>query len=127
MPLQESALRHMVKPGSKLNASSSAKGNYGRFRRGSSSSGSEKVAVDDRQGRGGEANPGEHWFTMETSSVEQQALFHLEKEMEATLMFEHGGSRRASQLWVTRILLKRLFRERICLSRAMKSYAKFQR
>ena len=47
--------------------------------------------------------------------------------MEATLMFEHGGSRRANQLWVTKILLGRLFRERLSLDRAVKSYAKFQR
>lgn len=46
--------------------------------------------------------------------------------METTLLFEHGGSYRASQLWVTRILVVRLFRERLSLSRAVKSYTKFQ-
>lgn len=99
----------MAELGSKLSASSSAEGNCGRFRRGGSSGGPEKVTMDDRQGRGGEVNPGEHWFTMETPLVKCRALFCLEKEMEATLMFEHGGSHRASQLWVTRILLGRLF------------------
>ena len=42
-------------------------------------------------------------------------------------MFKHRGSRRASQLWVTRILLGRLFRERLTLNRAVKSFTKFQR
>lgn len=47
--------------------------------------------------------------------------------MEATMMFEHRGSRRASQLWVTRILFGRLFQERLSLGRAVKSFTKFQR
>ena len=47
--------------------------------------------------------------------------------METTLLFEHGGSCRASPLWVTRILLGRLFRERLSLGRVVKSFAKFQR
>lgn len=42
-------------------------------------------------------------------------------------MFEHSGSQRASQLWVTRIFLGRLFRERLTLGREVKSFAKFQR
>lgn len=80
------------------------------------------------QGGGGdEVNPGERWLDLETSSVERRALFRLEREMDATLMFEHGGGLRASQLWVTRILLGRLFRERLTLGRAIKSFMKFQR
>ena len=53
-------------------------------------------------------------------------MFCLEKEMEATLMFEHGGIQTASQLWETRILLGRLFQERLSFNRAVKSFAKFQ-
>lgn len=83
------------------------------------------MATDDRQGGGGEVNPGERWFNLETYPAERRALFHLEKEMEATLMFEHGGSQRAIQLWVTKILLKRLFRERLSLGRVVKSFEKF--
>ena len=63
---------------------------------------------------------------METSLAERRALFRLEKELEATLLFEHGGDCRASPLWVTRILLGRLFRECLSLGRAIKSFAKFQ-
>ena len=47
--------------------------------------------------------------------------------MDATLLFEHGGNRQASQLWVTRILLGRLFREILSLGRAVKLFVKFQR
>ena len=58
--------------------------------------------------------------------MEQRALSRLEKELEATLLFEHGGEHRASPHWVTRILLSRLFWERLSLGRAVKSHAKFQ-
>ena len=46
--------------------------------------------------------------------------------MDATLTFEHGEGLRIIQLWVTRILLWRLFRERLTLGQAIKSFAKFQ-
>ena len=69
---------------------------------------------------------GEHWFIMENSPVERRALSTLEKELEATLLFEHGGEYRANPHWVTRILLGKLFRERLSLGRAVKSFAKFQ-
>ena len=42
------------------------------------------------------------------------------------MLFEHGGSYRARPLWVTRILLGRLFRESLSLGKAVKSFAKFQ-
>lgn len=71
--------------------------------------------------------PGERWFTMENSPAERRALSRLEKELEATLLFEHGGEHRANPHWVTRILLGRLFRERLSLGRVVKSHAKFQR
>ena len=59
--------------------------------------------------------------------AERRALFRLEKELEATLLFEHGGEYRANPHWVTRILLGRLFHERLSLGRAIKSFSKFQR
>ena len=71
-------------------------------------------------------SPSERWFTMENSPAERRALSRLEKELEATLLFEHGGEYRASPHWVTRILLGRLFQERLSLGREVKSYAKFQ-
>jgi hypothetical protein len=75
---------------------------------------------------GGKFNLGEHWFNLETSPVKRRVLFQLEREMDATLTFEHGGGLRASQLWVTRILLGGLFRKRLTLGQAVKSFTKFQ-
>ena len=75
---------------------------------------------------GDEVNPGERWFNLETSPAEWHALFHLEWEMDATLMFEHRGNQRASQLWVTKIILGRLFRESLIFHWVVKSFAKFQ-
>lgn len=50
--------------------------------------------------------------------------------MDATLHFEHGngleGGLNASQLWVTHILMGRLFRERQELGWKVKLYAQFQ-
>ena len=74
-----------------------------------------------------EVSPGERWFNQETSTAEQRALFQLEKELEPTFRFEHGGRKQASPLWVTRILLGQLFRERLALGQAVKAFAKFQR
>ena len=70
VPLQESALRHMAERGSKFSVSSSVKGISGRLRRGNNLGGLEKAMADDRQGGGGEVNPRECWFTMETSPME---------------------------------------------------------
>lgn len=73
-----------------------------------------------------EVIPRERWFNQETSTVEQRDSFRLEKELEATLGFEHGRRQQASPLWVTRIMLGRLFKERLDLGRAIKAFAKFQ-
>jgi hypothetical protein len=73
---------------------------------------------------------GEQWFKRENSQEERRSLFRLEWELHAMLWFEHGdgsgGGPKASQLWVTRILLGRLFRERQALGRTVKMYARFQ-
>lgn len=127
LPPQWSVRGRMADHTSTLSDGATAAQNGGRLRRGSNSSGLDKDVEETCQGVGGEVNLGERWFNLETSSSERRALFRLEREMEATLMFEHGESRRASQLWVTRILLGWLFRERLSLGRAVKSYAKFQR
>ena len=86
----------------------------------------KKVETEGSHGGGWEMSLGECWFTMETSSAERQPLLWLEKELEATLLFEHEGSCRSSPVWVTQILLGRLFPERLSLGRAVKSFAKFQ-
>lgn len=86
----------------------------------------EKEEADISHGGGWEMSPGECWFTMENSLAERRALFRIKKELEATLLFEHGGEYRAIPHWVTHILLGRLFRERLSLSRTVKSLAKFQ-
>lgn len=120
------ALRPMAVMGPKAYARSSVEGNNRRFRRHPSMGNSKKVEAEGNHGGGREMSLGERRFTMETSLVERLALFRLEKELEATLLFEHGGDYRANPLWVTQILLGRLFHERLSLGRAIKSFAKFQ-
>ena len=38
-----------------------------------------------------EVSPGECWFNQETMPAELRAMFQLEREMDATLKFEHGS------------------------------------
>ena len=94
---------------------STERGNCSRCRSGHGPGGTGKEAEEVYPISSGEVNLGECWFNMETMSAERHALFRLEREMDATLMFEHGGGKKASQLWVTRILLDKLFRERMAL------------
>lgn len=79
---------------------------------------------------GDEDNVGQQWFNRENSQAERQSLFRLERELDVTLRFEHGdgsgGGMKVSQLWVTRILLGRLFKERLVLRWVVKIYARFQ-
>ena len=51
----------------------------------------------------------------------------MEDNLNSALLFEHGGSQRASQLWITRILLGRLSQERKALGKAVEVFAKLQR
>ena len=44
----------------------------------------------------GEVNPRECWFNMETMPVERHALFRLEREMDATLMFQQDRGHKVS-------------------------------
>ena len=69
-------------------------------------------------------DPMENWFRMENSSGESQSLMRLEGELNATLLFEHGGLEQASTLWVARIFLGQLFCERLALGRTVKAFAK---
>ena len=116
----------MAAMGSRVCVSSSADRNSGQVRWHPSLGNLEKTKADNSQGGGREMSPSERWFTMENSPVERRALSRLEKELEATLLFEHGGEYRSNPHWVTRILLSRLFREHLSLSRAVKTFAKFQ-
>ena len=59
--------------------------------------------------------------------MEIRTLACLEDDLDSTLLFEHGGDSRASQLWNTRILLGRLSRERKALGKAVEVFAKLQR
>lgn len=97
-----------------------------KCRSGHGPGGTRKDAEEVNSYAPNEINPGEHWFNQETSPAERRAMFWLERELEATLKFEHGGGQQASPLWVTRILLGWLFRERLALGHAVKVYAKFQ-
>ena len=90
---------------------------------GRSFGGSGKDAEETSSPGGDRDNLGEQWFNMENSQAECRSLFHLERELDVTLQFEHGngsgGGLRASQLWVMHILLGRLFKECLILGRAM--------
>ena len=74
---------------------------------------------------------GEAWFKNENSTAERKSLMRLERELEAALSFEHGdredGGPRVHPIWITCILLGRLFQERQALGKAVKLYACFQR
>ena len=72
-------------------------------------------------------DPGENWFRLENYSEETRVLMRLEGELNATLMFEHGGREPASMLWVAHILLGRLFCERTALGRIVKDFTKHYR
>lgn len=72
-------------------------------------------------------DPGEIWFRQENSAKETRALMRLEREFNATLLFEHGGRQPTSSLWISRILLDRLFRERLALGWTVKAFAKHYR
>lgn len=74
---------------------------------------------------------GENWFKSENSLSERRTMMRLERELEAALWFEHEdddyGGLRSNPIWITRILLGRLFRERQVLGKAVKLFARFQR
>lgn len=106
---------------------STKRGNYSRCRSGRGLGGTRKEAEEVHLIGSGEVNSGERWFNMETTPAERCAMFDLEREMDATLIFEHGGGQKASQLWVTRILLGTLFREQLVLGHVVKTFVKFQR
>lgn len=84
----------------------------------------EAEAKDNGQG---DEDPGERWFRHENPKAEICTLFHLEEDLNSTLLFEHGGAQRASELWLTRILLGRLSREQTTLGKAVEVFAKLQR
>ena len=87
------------------------------------SSGKE-VAENQAMGSGDE-NPGERWYNLDNSSTERRSLFHLERELNASLRLEQGGGQSASLLWLMRILLGHLFKEWLVLGRAIKMFSKF--
>ena len=76
-------------------------------------------------GSGGE-DVGERWFSLENLPAEIRSLTRLEREIKSSVRFEHGGGQSANLLWVVRILLGRLFRERLALGRAVEVFGKYQ-
>jgi hypothetical protein len=70
---------------------------------------------------------GERWFGMENTSAEAHSLMRLEGELNSSLLFEHGGSQRASPLWVVCILLEHLFREWLDLGWVVELFMKHHR
>ena len=72
-------------------------------------------------------DPSENWLRMENLVEETRALMRLEGELNATLLFEHGVYQPTSMLWVSRILLGWLFRERLALGQTVKVFSKHYR
>lgn len=75
----------------------------------------------------GDENWGERWYNTENSVAERRFLSRLEWDLDAAFWFEQGGEHGTSPMWLTRILLGRLLRESLVLSRAIKMFTKFQR
>lgn len=100
--------------------------NYSRLGggRGVDGSGADEDAMQ-HHGREGE-DPGVRWFSRENSPTEIHSLTCLEREMNSSLMFEHGGGKISNPLWVVHILLGRLFKECLVLGWAMEVFAKYQ-
>ena len=93
--------------------------------RGAGSLGAEEAEA--RENGKGDEDLGEQWFRKENSYVEIQTLTNLEDDLNFALLFEHGGDQRASQLWITCILLGRLSWERMALGKVVEVFAKLQR
>ena len=74
---------------------------------------------------------GEVWFNQDNSAVERCSMLQLERDLEASLIFEHldgeDSGPKVQPVWITHILLGRLFRERQVLGWVVKMYARFQR
>ena len=90
--------------------------------RGAGSSGAEGAKM--RENGQGDDDPGERWFRQKNSRAEILTLTRLEDDLNSTLLFEHGGGQRASQLWIARILLGRLSWERTVLGKTVEVFAK---
>ena len=67
--------------------------------------GSEMNTEEIQSPRARGEDPGERWFNMENSLVERRSLHCLERELNSSLIFKHGGGLRTSPLWVVCILL----------------------
>ena len=77
-------------------------------------------------GNGGK-DLGKRWFSLEHSPSEICSLTRLKREMNSSLLFEHGGEQRANPLWVVCILLGHLFCKRVFLGWAMEVFMKNHR
>ena len=67
---------------------------------------------------------GEIWFNQENLAAERCSMLRLEHELERDLAFEHSYGEdmglKIQPIWITRILLGRLFKERKALGKAIK-------
>ena len=81
--------------------------------RGTESKGKE---VEEIQGMGsGEANLAKRCYNTKNFVMECRTLSRLEHELDAAFRFEQEGGKGASPVWVTRIRLSRLLKERMAL------------
>ena len=89
----------------------------------------KKFAFNTPLTRGAEDSR-EAWFKNENSTTKRKSLSRLERELEAALSFKHEdkeeGGPRVHPIWITCILLSRIFQERQALGKAVKLYVNFQ-
>ena len=66
-------------------------------------------------------------FHVENTTTDCRIFASLERELQAAFQFEDDNGRQVNLIWVVRILLGRILRERTALARAIRQYTKFQR
>ena len=82
--------------------------------------------VDDGQSKdSGGGMLVENCFNAENMATNRCILASLERELQAAFKFEDDKVRLVNSVWLVRILLGRLLRERTTLGRAIKQFAKF--
>ena len=88
--------------------------------------GSMGKEVAENQGMGSkDENLGERRYKLENLAMERRSMSRLERDIDTSLRFEQGGRQSTNPLWLMRILLGCLFRERLVLGQAIKMFANF--
>ena len=86
-----------------------------------------KEMEENQSGARGIVSLVEKCFVAENTVDERRIMINLEKTMQAALIFAGGGDEPENSLWIIRILLGRMIRERTKIGKDIKALAKFQR